>query len=600
MPQSALQTKYDEFVNGSKRVVQSFMPCEKATIRQEWKLVFEHNENEIWHPILKICKYKRCSYFTCITFKINEPGVMCQHVCDTMPVFLCSNLDKEICKHMGFDCKFENEKCADLAGMIYVDNSLASFPFVLTNRKELGHKTLTKSTAASTRRNFHVESSLEDVFSLKNHKKKPEQKPKRDIFCLFVYDVNKRGHKFALTEDNTLLYRDRNGKEYQNVEESGSFPEFEVSKSHIDYDNIANGFRILFRNVIHIDSLKNKRILSPANILDMMLNLATNKPEQAQRTMQRGQLEYFASTKITFAKSTQQSKKTEKPTCNTQAPKMKLDTETTSENREKMTIVGPKCNQVSKQSQFQNSEMYDNYDNSFCYRKLQKNQIGLQFGLGNVYERVVVRPIPGNVQKSNVPIETEYFLCMADKTYAVDSPFKWMLLLPDVRVSNTRHIEQNPSIDDILEYFVKQGTIEYRLQNYFAEENNSQTPEFIPVFVLGGLITPYVINRLKFDEFFKQVKSINPYTEIYKTDTIVMIGQEVGIPFIEIDGMLVSPLELNTHLIQKKKQINKQTLRINGHGELLGRKSICQPRSNNSIGHFFQKPILFGESSRVF
>lgn len=538
---SILQQEYDDFVTSCGHSVESFMPCQDAMIRQEWRLLFQYNDRPIWHPILNICKYKRCSYFTCITFRESET-VVSRHVCDTLPVFVGSVLDKKICEYMGFSSNFDPKLLSDLAGMIYVDNSLANFPFVLTNRKELAHRTLTKNSSANFgfKSNFSTETDLGEFYgSGSRNKTTKSNKSKRDIFCLFVYDKSKRGFKFALNENNRLLYRDKYGKEYESVEESGVFPEFSVSKKHIDYSHIANGFKVLFQNIIHIDSLKNKRILSPVNILDMMLNLAKNRPELAQRVMQRGQLEYFASTKITFAQTAQQTKKCDKVVCSlpfSSLPYGSPDALSKSASKRSHTAWKHK------------NDAFDVNDKSFCYRKLQPNQIGLQSGFSDIYERVVVRPIPGNVQKSNVPIETEYFLCMADKTYAVDSPFKWMLLLPGVVVSSAQRIQNYASVDNILEHFLENGMIYTRSPDFFESPPSDE----IPVFVLGGLLTPYVLKTVHFEAFFFKTKSLNPFTEVYKTDVAIVVGQEMGIPFIKLKNVYVSPLELNTCFVDLK------------------------------------------------
>lgn len=520
-----LLDEYNTFIvqNG---MVESFLPCPEAIICQPFDTLFEYNVCQAEHPILNTCKKKRCSYFTCLTYHDHADAAR-KHICDILPVLLGSELDRQICQHLNF----EWSPIPELSGMMYVDNSLANFPFMLTNRKELAHRVITK---AAPKRRVYSNERMEDVYSIGQQKRQPNTKNK-EMFCLFVYDVTNRGHKFSLLADNSLIYRNKIGEDSSTVTEP---PDFYVSSRHIDYDSIALGFKVLFRSYINIDSLKNKLILSPVNILEMMLELALQKPDTAQRVMQRGQLEVFASTKITFTTSVRPSKNNN-------------------------IINNTASMRALKHSAANNNN--DIEDNSFCYRKLQPNQLGLRRSdMGEMFERIVVRPIPYNVQKSNVPIETEYYLCLVDKTYAIDSPNRWMLLLPDVLVSNSQYISQFRTIDEIFDQFTAENLLQRRPADFDIEYSNNTTTnaesDYLLVYVLGGLLTPYILPKSAFKLFFLRIKQLNPVVEIYKTDEFIMVTLTRGIPFIQINyegaNIYVSPLELNTHLKHLKNVLD--------------------------------------------
>lgn len=560
------------------RVV-SFLPCHKASIRKKHVTLFKANCVKISHPMLEICHESRCSYFTCIEYApSNGTDVHAKHVCDMFPVFLCSQLDKEICQCLFSD--FVWNDCIDrkteqrLAGMIYVDNSLAHFPFLLTNRKELAHKIISKTSYAANVKHAGQPgetyvSTIGDQYNV-NRRKKTAAKtsPARDIFCLYVYEreERQRGHKFALSSDDRLIYRNPKGQDADRVNEP---PNFEVNQRHIDYDNIANGFRMLYKNNIAIDSLKNKLIKSAVNMLDEGLDLAFLNPVRAQIIFQRGRLEFFASSKISFTKPSSRSAKSAATTGNAYATSNRptyVDTvqpsssdaeygpppakrarrgpvakagstdgsvsampKKASAKRKRQASpdgVSKKISACAKRQKKNGGDGFsDTSDGSFCYRKLEPNQIGLNVpGCLNV-----LRPSPINVHRSNVPTDIEWIMCIADRSFSIEAPNRWMTMMPDVTVSNRRHLGICVSVNKLLNMLLACGLIKRRPSGFF---NGEELSSAMCIFVLGGLITPYIVDTNKFEKMFAVIKAQSPFTEIYRTSTTVLITNREALPFL--------------------------------------------------------------------
>lgn len=194
----------------------------------------------------------------------------------------------------------------------------------------------------------------------------------------------------------------------------------------------------------------------------------------------------------------------------------------------------------------------NSWSSSFNYRKLQPNQILKVSQNSSIHnmERIVVRPIPKNVSKASIPKNTEYFLCMAEKSIAIDSPNRWLLLLPNVMVSNTNNITDF-TLNHLLDYLYAQRIIDKTVSYNRGDE--------CIVLVNGGLLTYYSL-VCDFDVLLKHTKQCNPYIEIFKTPDFVMFNLTLGIPFIPFtykgSDMLISPLELNTIFLSHKVSLD--------------------------------------------
>lgn len=474
---------YNKYVNENSLLV-SLMPCASSNLLKKFEVIFEKTINKTAHVMVNRCRQRRSSYFTCIQYK-PELDVVQHHVCDIFPVMVGSNLDINICRMLEPDLVVENyPSFTDLSGMTFVDGSLSYIPYLLTNRKELGHKV----------------------------------KRRQGLFCLYIYDIDNRGHKLSIDSNNKFTYRNQRGEDDACIDNAARFTVDNVRvymclyinflwhkvlfllQVHLNHAHIKDAFVRIYNHPIEIDSLENKLTLSPVNILNLMLLMAQRTPMVARDFIVRGELEKFASIKIVYS-----------------------DTE-------------------SKKN---------SWSSSFNYRKLHPNQIlkvSQNTAIHNM-ERIVVRPIPKNVSRARIPQNTEYFLCMAEKSIAIDSPNRWLLLLPNVMVSNTANITEF-TLNHLLNYLYARRIIDKTI----SYERGTDRQECI-VLVNGGLLTHYSLQS-DVDTLIINTKQCNPYIEIFMTAEFVMFNLTLGIPFIPFvykgHDILVSPLELNTILASYK------------------------------------------------
>lgn len=702
------------------------------------------------HIVLKRCKEKRGSYFTCITYKTSVLNCKLRHICDIFPVMIGSNLDADICnlisksitatqmqQHphhhhhrrlkqpenaktlttpiggaaVGNDAQCCNRGAADyasaisdatnffsdLGGMIFIDGTLAYMPFLLTNRKELGHKV----------------------------------KRSNGLFCLFVYDIENRGHMLSIDANNAFIYRNENGiesneipvspalwpetmptrasqssqpppKQFQPQNRIGtvvgpglaemaiettlptaskqqsnsnrpkpavlpgiSAPKFQIDERHLNHTAIKHAFSLLYKHPIGIDSLENKLTLSPVNILYLMLNMARRYPIAAKDYIIRGEMEKFASTKINYNDINEVSSlsssrlptiaATEKVTTaaasQRRSPPTKLRNSVTQQHQCAVADAGTSAigvidrNAIGKMSNNQrtinekndgrrsataaNAKNYfyasgkddlsetcrkRKWNGSFNYRKVQPNQIlrnvatanggntstGRANTIANSMERIIVRPIPKNISKASIPTNTEYFLCLAEKSIAIDSPNRWLQLLPNVVVCNLGHT-RTYTLDRLLDdafvnaYIQLSGyssKLPSRLEAGACSSQNHGHRDTMRaneclILVNGGLATHYALtNADDFDSFLLFVKQKNQFIEVFKTDDFVMLNLTHGVPFIPFEfrattanpppgtstmrrhTIMISPLELNTRFADRKHSLDNMLFGPN-----------CQPES---------------------
>lgn len=243
---------YNKFVE-EETDVKSFLYCDKSVIGQS-------RPTELSQTMVDLCNSHHISYLTCIDFSDHVEATQ-RHICDIFPVMIGSDLDEMLTQK-----KF-GEKCGDpmkeLSGSFVIDGSLTIIPFLMTNRKEMGHRT-----------------SIDDT-----------------VFRLFVYDKLGRGHRITLDSNGGVHFRDYLGK---NVSSFSPDSQFAIDLKYLDLPNTEYAFRRISDLDIEIDSLQNKLIYSPNNLFKLMLTMAKGKPEKAQEYMSHGQIEKFASKNIIF------------------------------------------------------------------------------------------------------------------------------------------------------------------------------------------------------------------------------------------------------------------------------------------------------------
>lgn len=467
---------YNEFIRDNE-FVESFLPCNSSKLTQSSKIIYKMGHTGCGHEVLEQCKNRHIGYFTCVTF-YDDKSPAIKHLHNFFPVFIGSQLDKDIYKLLYPDAYSENNPVfEDLFGMIYVDASLCHFSNLLTNRKELIHRV----------------------------KRGP------GIYCLYIYDSKDRGHKLSIDDTNTITYRNHKGEE--RFVQGNNFEmdaDFSVETRHFNLINMKHSFSRLSKQRIDIDSIENKNILSPINILYRALVFALRDPKSATTFLTKGEIEKFASLNISYI---------EKGISNG-----------------KFSVRG---------KNFLNGT---NHTSSFNYKKLQPNQILLS---KNTWDRSIVRPIPKNVSVSSIPKKTQYFLCLAEKSISIDSPNRWLTLLPEIIISNNVHMKKYKTLDIILDQLVEKKFFKVMMQNNDDDENIN---EQCIVMVSGGLVTRYYVRptvmrdkecHLKMLLF---IKSINPFVEIYAGKNFLMMNLNQGIPFrlAKLSGRVVpmSPLEM--------------------------------------------------------
>lgn len=481
--------------------VEDFMPCNNSPLRQTSLVVHSFNHETCGHDVIEQCKNRHDGYFTCITFKSDSNAVK-KHNCNSFLVIIGSCLDRDIYKLLyPQSYRANNPVFSDLYGMIYVDASLCHFSNLLTNRKELVHKV----------------------------------KRGTGVFCLYLYDNHDRGHKLTIDENNRILYRNHRGEEKFIDKDNCSFDsEFSVDVKHLDLAHMAVSFARLNNQRIDIDSLENKNILSPINILHRALLIAMRDPKAAASYLTRGEIEKFASLNIAY---TERGSGNVKYNCSIS----------------KNTAAGVKGNKgdvaATGGRAATKSFIGINHTSSFNYKKLQPNQVILS---RDTWDRSVVRPIPKNVSVSSIPKNTQYFLCLAEKSINIDSPNRWLTLLPEVVISNHILMGKFPRLNEIIQQMCR--------RKYFKKRKPGAavSPNERVVLVSGGLITRYFVNpqcsAAECVQMFIEIKRINPFVEIYTTSDFLMLNLNTGIPFRLLIGgepnagemLMVSPLELCT------------------------------------------------------
>lgn len=470
---------YNEFIRDNE-FVESFLPCNSSKLTQSSKIIYKMGHTGCGHEVLEQCKNRHIGYFTCVTF-YDDKSPAIKHLHNFFPVFIGSQLDKDIYKLLYPDAYSENNPVfEDLFGMIYVDASLCHFSNLLTNRKELIHRV----------------------------KRGP------GIYCLYIYDSKDRGHKLSIDDTNTITYRNHKGEE--RFVQGNNFEmdaDFSVETRHFNLINMKHSFSRLSKQRIDIDSIENKNILSPINILYRALVFALRDPKSATTFLTKGEIEKFASLNISYI---------EKGISNG-----------------KFSVRG---------KNFLNGT---NHTSSFNYKKLQPNQILLS---KNTWDRSIVRPIPKNVSVSSIPKKTQYFLCLAEKSISIDSPNRWLTLLPEIIISNNVHMKKYKTLDIILDQLVEKKFFKVMMQNNDNDDDDENINEQCIVMVSGGLVTRYYVRptvmrdrecHLKMLLF---IKSINPFVEIYAGKNFLMMNLNQGIPFrlAKLSGRVVpmSPLEM--------------------------------------------------------
>lgn len=526
--------------------VESFLPCKNSGLINNLQILYESKHRHLSHPVISYCSLSRKPYFTCVTYR---PSVVCvsRHVCSFIPVIIGSELDRKIIDFLYPGQKYDDKVIQHLYGMIFIDSAYY-FSNLLTNRKELMHRV--------------KRSNLPEVYEL------------------FIYDIDERGHKISMDSTGTITYRNRSGRDeiipcFDKTKDlfmlDGTFL---TKREYLMLHHMHEAFWRLSEDHVDIDSLANKNIMSPINILQKAIQYSRRNNTDVAKFMKAGMLEKFASLQISYRPptNTHNHHSRAKTGVNVDPAKFNMSTSlfatmdesTPSDNVEtstdttnvgativanggkrkfeaETTVTSALKKNKKKNSKTQMSTSHA----SFNFKKIQSNQLGT---ISNTWYRNVVRPIPTNVPR--VPIETEFFLCMAEKSMSIDSPNRWMILLDNIFISNQLRNSTLTDINTILETCLYAG--------FFVQLDRMESvpSDCCVVMVNGGLLTCFAIAaNVDMEKLFWYVKSLNPFVEVYTSKRFFMLNLTDGIAFLRINVepspgvkqfVHISPLELLT------------------------------------------------------
>lgn len=544
-------------------IIASFMPCEYSALRRQYTTLFSFNYTRCGHRILETCKLQRIPYFTCIQYK---PHVECveQHVCDIFPVHVGLDLDKQIYAHLYGEEELNSpavqKTMYDLYGTIYVV-SPQYFSNIFTNRKEIIHRS----------------------------------RDADKLFNIYMYDIYDRGHRIWMTSsvDKTCIFRNSNGIEH-NIENTESFArfmatlEYEVdAHKHLDFRRMYDTF-VRYETNDNIDDLTNKNILCCINLLQRGLKYAQRNPMEVVKIFRFGSLDKFASRNITY--HTSDSKKT----VNSNAVVISTSTLLNSSSTVSSTGIVVENTRKRTHSKTSNTVQQEEQQKSQMINLMHSNSAGpasvsdfsnlaqnyktlsptnLVHSIES-YDRHIKRPVPKNVH--TIPTGTEFFICLADTQLNVNSPHKWLRLLPHVILTNHMNINNSPGLNNLnalLDYLLELGFIE-------VAATATTSPSDVMILINGGIPTKYNLCPTTDPvDFYFVCKRMCPFVECVVNDAYIILSLTYGVPMRPVslhimrslwpncqrysdgvcnhddDIMYLSPLDLKNKFLQSLRQL---------------------------------------------
>lgn len=535
-------------------LIKSFMPCEYSALRRQYVTIYAFNYEKCHHKILETCKLQRIPYFTCIEYKDNIECVQ-RHICDILPVHIGLNLDRQIYKLIygqeELDKPEVQKTMYDLFGTIFVV-SPQFFSNIFTNRKEI----------------IHSSKELDKLYNI------------------YLYDIHDRGHRIWLSNNNKCIFRNSNGIEHV-IEDTPSFNkfistlEYKVDKKHLDFTKMFKVF-IQFHIKYDIDDLANKNILCCINLLQRGIRFATRNPSEVCKIFRFGSLDKFASKNITYhssndskgkknynssipstsllSSSSSSSNHTSLISTIEAAAATTIDTEKKIKKNLKRSLNVTTTTSVQEEQQkiqminLMNSNSAGPASNHY-YENLAQNYKTLSptnlVHSSESYDRHIKRPVPKNVH--TIPIGTEFFICMADTQINVNSPHKWLRLLPNIILTNHLIIKYSPTLNNINDLL---NTLLYRKyiiiddddvdgNNVIDLDYNKKTSEEIKVkkmiLINGGIPTRYILNpEVDVISFFFICKSLCSFIECLIDENYIILSLTYGVPMRPISMDIIN------------------------------------------------------------
>lgn len=586
-------------------LIQSFMPCEHSALNRQYTTIFEFNYSKCAHRILETCKLQRIPYFTCIEYKADVECVE-RHVCDLFPVFIGMNLDRQIYEFLYGREELERSDVQrtmhDLYGTIYVV-SPQYFSNIFTNRKEIvhqskdmdklyniymydiydrGHRIWLSNTSKTCifRNSNGIEHDIEDSESFTKFMANIEYEVniQKHIDFTRMYQVFVRFHTNNDIDDLTnknilccinllqrgLKYAQRNPVEVCKIFRFGSLDKF--ASRNIAYHTNENKTNNKNSNTMVVSTTNN--MFNMSNALGGSGGGGGGSGNSSSGGIDNNMI------KVGGTKNTRNKKKIK-------VEKMQIndDYDRGDDDELKMNHVllgGGNCGGISavrkrpmvtvSQEEQQKSQMVSMMNSNSAgpasmsdYGNLAQNYKTLSptnlVHSSDSYDRHIKRPVPKNVH--TIPTGTEFFICLADTQLNVNSPHKWLRLLPHVIMTNHLNIKYCTdggcfnNLNDILDHLCHKGLIETK---YNMQANNNYPTaddDDILILVNGGIPTRYHLAKTTATttatanitkNFFFYCKSICPFVECVIADNYIILSLTYGVPMRPVSIDIINEL----------------------------------------------------------
>lgn len=366
----------------------------------------------------------------------------------------------------------------------------------------------------------------------------------REYWRFFLYSKTNRGYKFYydLTNDK-FVSRDCHGVDFIEDLPSIDFKdEFDISPQHVLWSaKWLKWFLKCFRAyTFEIDTLYNKLILAPINILMRAIILMKKRPNEALGIIKTGNFARLLSTTTRF------NVKTEKPFAN----------------------------------------YIRTTNNSNFLRHPNSNQIEDWQLLSQI-----VKPSQEQIKlNKKIPDCFDGFICPYDLNANIKNFAKFFNIVYDVQC-------YQPTVDNTLDILINQLIKANLLVKTYDENSDPESYECLtnfntentinikPLLINGTLPTPYTIKG-DILSFYHAVKKLNPWIEVRELNGFPLLNRFAGMPMKPYKNYYISPYELNTFEQKYYQSGDMPQISLIGELFLKSRKLALHDRSVGAASYF--------------
>lgn len=518
----------------------TFTICKNNVIIKKPNIIFGINKIHKNNQFLANGFLSHTSYTCCVNHK-NE------HLCSVFPIMIGSKIDALL--HQDPTCVYSKK---DLQS--FVNKKLHKI-----EKNEIKFKNVNEEKLDLITMDVFEDADLKDFFLgyfmingqivaipyiLTNNREKPHKylkKTKHSQFRLFLYNRTGKGNKFALeivNGEHRFTYRDHLGIDHSTIPQIfDTLFAFDIDKKHINLNSviIKDVLLILSTMKIDIDDLENKIMLSPTNILSKYLIVAVKDPILAKKILSSGNLQKLLSSKIEY-------KSNDKPCFN--------------------------------------QSLYS-VDNHNLYRQPNSNQLVKVSLLTNL-----VRPTQEHIKiGKNFPTNFNGFICPYDFSTNIKNFAKTMTIVHDIKCYQPKTYNE---FDIMLNELLQRKII----KNYNTLNSHSSSLKNKNILLVKGCIpTKYYIPNLKFASFFHIVKSINPFFEIQRIKSYVILNAFIGLPMKPYKNFYISCYELKTFFPNYSNNPNFNCYSLTGLVMKAYNNYETKSKSMSAIGHAKSKIV---------